>query len=449
VQLTALYAGTALASAVAGAIIATHDTATSLKAIVGIPVIIAWIRYPFFLLASWVLIDPFIGSKTALLNGNNFVSALTIPVMLLAASLPLTRTFRAVPALGLFLAFLLWVLLGINVSPLDHGTFLKQWLIMIDFVAVAILSINFISTRDKLYRFIDIILIPPVIIALYGIYGYFTHQNVLHTGIGPARITSVFSDAPTLALLLSNVVPLALFRTFTSRGVRRVLVLTALAILLAGVALTFTRGAIISVAICLVVIVALLPSIRLRIAMLGLFALAVATASLTRLDVLQRFNSLDTATLNGRTYLWHALLVNFNPGQIIGYGLHSSDTLLAGLHIGTNGQLGNGLIATSASNVYIATLYEQGLVGVTLLVLTLLVLAVGLVSGMRAAKGDQRLLFVAALLTLINVLIQSIDLNDVLAQSVGIDFWIIVTLPFAVCWSRLGPRDGEESRADG
>jgi O-antigen ligase len=116
------------------------------------------------------------------------------------------------------------------------------------------------------------------------------------------------------------------------------------------------------------------------------------------------------------------------------------------LHLGDNGQLGNGLIATSASNVYVGTLYDQGIIGLVLLVLALLALGAGLFQGMVKAAGEHRLLFLTALLTLVNVLIQSIDVNDVLSQSIGIAFWMIAVLPFAARWSDLpspdeGPKD--------
>src|SRR5579884_2001989 len=428
-------------SAIGGTYIARHNLTTSIKLLIGLPIIAVWLCYPYVLLLSWALIDPFIGSKAPFFNGNNFDTALTIPTLLLLFTIPVHRTFRRIPALALFGAFLIWVLLGINISPLDHTAFMKLWLIFVDYAAVALIASRVVSTESRLNGLIDALLVAPALIALYGIYGYATHQNVIVTDTGIPRITSIMSDAPTLALLVSNVVPLALYRVFTTREPRRALALFIAADLLAATALTFSRGAIISVTICIVVMTLLLPSVRMRLGMLAMIGIGLVAVLFSNVHLLERFAGTDTSSLNGRTYLWSALLNNFDPTHLLGYGLNASATYLAGLQIGQNGELGNGLIATSASNLYVATLYDQGIIGLVLLVAALFALGVGLLRGMLRSNGRHRLLFLVSLLTLINVLIQSIDVNDILSQFVGIAFWLIVTLPFAACWAAPGRWD--------
>jgi hypothetical protein len=431
----ALYVGTMAAAVAAGAIIASHNATTTLRGLIGIPIILTWLRYPYFLLLSSVLIDPLVGSRIALFNGNNFDTALTVPTLIVFLTLPIIPTFRRIPALAFFSAFIVWVFLGIGVSPLDHSTFLKQWVLTLDGVAAAVLAVNVVTTPRRMSRLITFLLVAPVGIALYGIYGYITHQNVLVTGTGPARITSILSDAPTLAFLLSNVVPIALYRVVVTRGFSRLIALSVVLILLVATGLTFSRGAIISAVVSLVILIFLLPSARLKLGLVGLGAAVTGIAAVTNLGLFQRFSSSDTATLNGRTYLWHALLLNFDPTQLIGNGMAASDALLTRLHIGDNGQLGNGLIATSPSSLYIGTLYDQGIIGLTLLVLAFVALGTGLIRGMWRSVGEHRVLFVAALLTLVNVLIQSVEQNDFLDQLIGVPFWVIVSLPFAVVWS--------------
>jgi hypothetical protein len=295
------YLGAMVAAALAGAVVASTNATTALRGVIGLPVILSWLRYPYFLLLSWALIDPFIGSTAPFFNGSNLDSALTFPTLILVFTLPITRTFKRIPALPLFLAFVVWVLLGLNVSPLDHTEFLKQWLLLVDYVAVAVLAVKVVSTPRRMSGLITCLLVPAVAIGLYGIYGYATHQNILTTGNGPARITSIFSDAPTLALLLSNAVPLALYRVLTTRGPWRLLALSAVAVLVVGTGLTFSRGAIISVVICVVIMIMLVPSARLRIGLLGIAAAVVFVAAFANVGLLERFGELDTGTLNGRT----------------------------------------------------------------------------------------------------------------------------------------------------
>jgi O-antigen ligase len=341
------------------------------------------------------------------------------------------------PALTLFLAFLLWILLGIGVSPLDHGSFLKQWTLFVDYVAVAVLTINVLSTRQRMSRFIDILLVVPLVMALYGIYGYLTHHNVIVSGTGPARITSFFQVAPALALFLSNVIPLALYRVFTTRKAGRVIAFVTLCALLAALGLTFSRGAIIGVILSLVIAVLLLPSRRVKLAALGLASLAALVVIVANVPLFARFFSIDLATVNGRTYLWQAVLANFDPGQLLGNGLGASNALLAGLASSGNAQIA-GAVASSPSNLYVGTLYDHGIIGLVLLLVTFVALAVGLIRGMRRATGEHRVLFVMALVTLVSVIVQSFEQNDILAQSIGVDFWIVVALPFALHWSRSG-----------
>src|SRR5262249_45383512 len=95
---------------------------------------------------------------------------------------------------------------------------------------------------------------------------------------------------------------------------------------------------------------------------------------------------------------------------------------------------------------FVAALYDGGIIGVTLLTLMFISLGVSLLTGMRKVTGDQRVLFVMALVVLVNTIVQSIDQNDFWTQTIGIYFWIVMALPFALCWSttkRSSRTDGE------
>jgi O-antigen ligase len=93
------------------------------------------------------------------------------------------------------------------------------------------------------------------------------------------------------------------------------------------------------------------------------------------------------------------------------------------------------VIAKAPHNLFLGTLYDHGVIGLLLLTLTLVVLAVSLIKGIRRTTGDQRMLFVTALATLAGMLVQAIESNEIWNQSIGIYFWIVMSLPFALCWS--------------
>jgi hypothetical protein len=58
---------------------------------------------------------------------------------------------------------------------------------------------------------------------------------------------------------------------------------------------------------------------------------------------------------------------------------------------------------------------------------------------MRDARGEFRVLLTAVLAVLVSTLLQSVEQDDFWDQAIGVYFWIIVALPFAMYWSRLPP----------
>jgi len=103
------------------------------------------------------------------------------------------------------------------------------------------------------------------------------------------------------------------------------------------------------------------------------------------------------------------------------------------------------VIATVAHNIYLEILYDHGIIGVTLLLLTLFTMAVSLLRKLRNASADYRMLLAICLAVFINVAMQSFESNDIWNQGVGIYFWIIMALPFALCWTAPAqPAKGEQ-----
>ena len=409
----------------------------TLKVAFGSLVILALLRYRFALLLIWIMIDVFIGSSVSFFNGSNFDSGLTVPVVLLLFYFPLKQTFKRMPALAFLLAYLFWVFASIFISSMSTGAFLTIWFIMLDFVAVSVLTINVLTTQKRLTLSVDAVLLLSTIVAVYGIYGYFTKQNGIPDPQIPAlfRISSLFGQTPTaLAYFLTVIIPLAFYRTTTLQGFKRVIGWILIILLLGTLLLTFSRGAFIAVAVGILVLVIFLPSRQMRIGMISgilvLGSLVALVVIVGNVPVFSRFFNTDLATLNGRTYLWNAIIDHFDPTRLLGNGLNASDALLTTLNIG----YGGGVIATAPHNLFLGTLYDHGIIGLHLLTLTLIVLAVSLIAGIRKSTGDRRMLFVTALAVFASMLVQAFESNEIWNQSVGIYFWIVMSLPFALCW---------------
>lgn len=423
---------------IAGVVGVIQNDLYTLRVAFGSLVILAFLRFRYTLLLVWVMLDVFIGSSVPFFNGGNFDSALTVPVVLLLFFFPVKHIFKRMPALAFLTAYTLWVFVSIGISPMSAGSFLTLWLLRLDYVAVSVLAICVLTTRKRLTLIVDAILLISTIIAVYGIYGYFTKQNgVTDTQISSLfRISSIFGQTPTaLATFLSIVIPLAFYRAITMQGFKRVLGWGLFILFLTTLLLTFTRGTYISVAISMLIMILFLPSRKLKIGVLsGIVALGgivAFVATISDIPIFSRFFNQDISSLNGRTYLWSALLDHFDPTRLLGNGLNASDALLTNLRVGS----GSGVIGTAPHNLFLGTLYDHGIIGFMLLTLVFLVLTISLILGIRRTTGERRLLFVIALAVSVSMLIQDFEASEIWNQSIGIYFWIVMALPFASLWS--------------
>ena len=398
------------------------------------------------LLLAWVLITVVV-SSTPIFTGTNFLTGLTVPTLLLMTCMPIKQTFKRMPVLAILFVYLLWVFASIGISAIGVGSFLTIWLTFLDYVAIGVLTINLITSRQRMLGLIDAILIPSTFIALYGIYGYITRQNGVVDPTTSFRIFSIFSAAPALALFLSIVIPLAIYRTYTLSGYKRVGGLILILVFLVALVLTFTRGAFISVPLSIILMIFFLPSRKLKVGLLSstlvLACLVVLLSTLGHVPIFERFFSNDITTFNGRIYLWQTVLDHFDPTQLLGNGLQASDLLLTNLRVASS-------IATAPSNLFVGTLYDHGIIGLILLTVIFITLFISLIAGMRKATGDHRVLFAAALAVFVNMLLQSLESRDFWSQANAIYFWIIMALPFALYWStsKQISRTSEESLAE-
>lgn len=400
-------------------------------------ILLALLRYRYALLIAWAIIDG--ANAWIIFRGTNVLIGLTIPTLLLMFYLPIKQTLKRMPALIFLLIYLLWVFasIGISATGIGVGTFLTVWVQQLDCLMVSILLINVLTTQQRIMKLIDATLLLSTFISIYGIYGYFTKQN---GGMDPTtslfRIYSIFGAPPGLALFLSVIIPLALYRSFIWQGFKRGIGLLLVLLFLITIVLTFTRSALISVPLSIIIMIFFIPSHKIKLGMFagicGLIVAALLISTLGNVHIFDRFFNQDVTTLNGRTYLWQALLDHFDPKQLLGNGLQASTLLLTNLHIGINGQ---GLIATAPSNLFIGILYDHGIIGLALLLLLIIVLFANLFKQVRKAKGHHRLLFAAAIAVLVSVLLQSFDADDFWDQAISIYIWFAMALPFALCWS--------------
>ena len=432
-----LYTGVTLFVLTAGVIATIRDAMMALRIGVGSLVLLNFLRYPFVLLLAWVSLSVGIGSSLAIFNGNNLDIVLILPLLGWLAFLRWKTIVKRMPGFIWLAFYMVWVLMGIGLSPLSTRAFLALWLTMLASVGASALTIALVSTRVRLLRLIDVLLATALLVALYGLYDFVTHQ---HGEIDPAtslfRVTSLFTQATTFSFYLSLLLPLAFYRCLYTRGVFQLIGISVTLCLLGALLLTFTRSAYAGALGGAVLMACCLPGRRVRFLIvcgLLLFSgVSLYFAWSVHLSVLARFFDGDIATLNGRLYLWQALLNNFQVTRWLGSGLQSSDQLLVYLHVGTSGQ---GVIGTAPHSLFLGTLYDHGAIGLLFLCLAFCSIGRGLLHGIWRCNGERRMLYGAALACLFTVLLQSLGSRDLWIQAAGTPFWIIIALPFACCWA--------------
>jgi putative peptidoglycan lipid II flippase len=420
-----------------GTLATVRNAFMTLRACAGLLVVCCFVRYPYCLLLAWACLPVFLGSTLPVFNGNHLDTLLLAPLLFFQIALPWPRIVRAMPALLWLLLYLVWVLAGIRLSPLSTSAFLTLWLTMLSYVALAALTITLVTTHKRLLLVIDTLLFTAMVAAGVGLAGFLTHQGgELDPQTGLFRTTGFFTQATTLALYLSVLLPLALYRCFSLAGSRKLAGIAITLSLLLTILLTFTRSAIISVALEALIMAFALPMPRQRASTLG--GLAILYISLTLVSwsgsssLLARFFAGDAGTLNGRVYLWQALLLHFQVTQWQGYGLEASDTLLTYLRVGN---LGQGVIGTAPHSLFLGTLYDHGGIGLGLLLAVFGSSGYALLRGWRRYRGERRLLCAAVLASWVGLFLQSLTSRDLWIQAVGTPFWMVAALPFVSVWS--------------
>ena len=417
----------------------------TVRAAFGSIVLLYLLRYQYALLLAWASLNAFIGSPLPFFNGNNLLSGLTLPTFLLLFYLPTRIALKRMRALPFLFILLLWILLTVWFSPMPSASeFLTSWSIMFDFFGVCVLVILIIDSQKRLLSFIDVIHIPAIFIALYGIWGYITHTiGILDPSTGNFRVTSIFTQTPPgLALYLSIIIPLTIYRIWTLQGLKRLGSIAVLILFAATIALTFSRGPLIIIPLSSLIIIPLLPVKRARTVMLlsyvVLALLSILAAIVFHLSIFDRFLNSDLTSLNGRTDLWAALLSHFDPTRLQGYGFQASDLLLAKLQVSSGT---TGVVGTVAHNLYLEIMYNYGLIGLLFLLLTFVVQGASLLHQWFITKSVQRRFLLALVLwALISATLQCFEVNDLWDISqISVYFFIVLALPFAVCWMKEEP----------
>jgi O-antigen ligase len=263
-----------------------------------------------------------------------------------------------------------------------------------------------------------VILLGSCAVAGYACYQFFAEVGGFAEGGGVYRTFSVFGWSNTLGFFLIMPAGLAAFVVINARdGMARLGSLAALTIIGSGLFFTFGRAAWIGAAVAVagpvlrstssLKSVLVLPAM----AILGLFAVDV-----TDIDLSDRLT--DPTNYIGREVVRDIGIRLSMESPLFGHGFLSSSDLFESTY--------DTLLARGFHNIYVLTLYEFGLIGLIIFLLTWVVFAVECVRRFPRAGPRQRHALVTALSILAGVLLASWAGNDLINFAPSIYLWIIL-----------------------
>jgi len=396
-----------VAVAVAVGIVALEEKA--LVGLIGLVLVFFFLRKPvtgLYLTTALLLLSGMLGGLGIVPYGAPSAAAKACGAATIAAwvlnVLTTEKRFRFGREVFLPLAFAGWALVGISYS-LTWRTQLPEWNRLIATVLFFILAIHLLDTKEKIHRFVTVVLACAFAMSLYAIAQYFIprFQQAGAAGIesiaagadlafidpegtvsgAAVRVTGGTGHSNWLAFMLLLVLPLNVYWFATMKRRRgKLLVLAAVAVELAALVMTFTR---VSLIVGLLVALLLVGRSLVRLNPYRLSALAAAlvvawffvpTAYKERVLDLSTYTESEStaARVELQSYAWEYMqdfpVVGVGLG---GFGLrfHEENSPIAAMLRWMNDELGFNPLYYGPHNFYLQLGAEAGTIGLILMLL--------------------------------------------------------------------------------
>lgn len=377
--------------------------------VVGLVLVFFFLRSPvigLYLTTALLLLSGMLGGLGIVSYGVPSTAAKACGAATIAAwalnVLTTGKRFRFGREVFLPLAFAAWALVGIGFS-LTWRVQLPEWTRLMTVVLYFILAIHLLDTKEKLHRFVVVVLACAFVMSLYAVAQYFVprFQQAGVAGIesiaggadmafidpegtvsgAAVRVTGGTGHSNWLAFMLLLVLPLNVYWYSTMKNARgKLLVLAIVGVELAALVMTFTRvGLIVGLAVALILVARSL----IRLNPYRLSALA-ATLVVVWFLVPSAYKErvLDLSTYSGsestsarvelQTYAWEYMqdfpVVGVGLG---GFGLHfyEENSPIAAMLRWMNEELGFNPLYYGPHNMYLQVGSESGTVGLILMLL--------------------------------------------------------------------------------
>jgi O-antigen ligase len=376
------------------------------RTVLGACVAAAFVRFPYVLVLTWGVSAMFGDNRLDVLGGQSIFGALTylsLPCFAIVAAPRIPRLVRRQPWLGIWIVFVLLVLINLPRSPLGLAEAVRQFIGFPATIGIVALTATELTSARRAAGLTWSVLIPAVGVAAFGCYQYFAGVGGVDSQ-GVYRVFSIFDWTNTLAFFL--IVPLGwaaleLREARTLRG--RLPPLAAMLVMGACEFFTFGRGGWLGAALALggpLLIVG--PPARISLSrplVLGsaLAAVAIAITFLPGLDLSTRVE--DVANIQGRAMIWDYVFGRAMDDPIIGQGFWASAELTA--------QAVDDLVSQGVHNSYLMIFFDYGLVGLTVFCAVWVALLIQLALLVRASERAAMRLLLAVAFTTLGVLLYS------------------------------------------
>lgn len=466
-----------LAVAVAVGIIAVEERAVI--GLVGLVLVFYFLRNPvvgLYLTTALLLLSGLIGGLGILPYGAPSTAAKACGAATIAAwvlnVLTTGKRFRFGREVLLPLAFAGWALVGISYS-LTWRVQLPEWNRLVAVVAYFILAIHLLDTKEKLHRFVVLVLSCAFAMSVFAIAQYFLPRFQLAgvagiesiaggadmafvdpegTVTGAAvRVTGGTGHSNWLAFMLLLVLPLNVYWYSTMKSRRgRAFVVAAVLVEVAALVMTFTR---VSLVVGILVALILVGRSLVRLNPYRVSALAAAlVVAWFLVPTAYKERVLDVSTYRGsestaarvelQSYAWEYMqdfpVVGVGLG---GFGLHfhEENSPIAAMLRWMHDELGFNPIYYGPHNMYLQVGSEAGTIGLALMLLFFLM---ALLHAQRAERmcrtiGERQLatLAGAATVSVLSFLFCAVFLHA-LHQRI---WWIVFAIAVAtyICAARM------------
>ncbi len=331
------------------------------------------------------------------------------------------RLLLSYPLLTPFLLLFLWGGLTLFYS-LYPKTTLQELLRIFDLFALGFLAYATIRETKDFKHLLHAFFVSSILPILFGLYQYFFHIGLVDENVSLLRIFGTFSHPNVYSLYLFALVVFGglYLLLFAENGIKRLIMLSVLAIFSAMLLLTFARVA--WVALFLFVFLLALFRFRLLLFPLFLFPLILFAFSPSfEARVLESFHPDPDSSLVWRTTLWH---------DVIRYSIQEERTLL-GSGMDTFPRVSESIRGTNHGpndphNDFVKFFIEGGFVGLGVFLAYLILLGRLMLRQYRASRKGSALRLAYGILFIFFLTLELSALTDNIFKNTPVQ-WLFFT----------------------